>query len=374
MNTPCKHGHVDGALHEPCYQCRSEAYADDIAELEKIVERANKRANAAEIVARTARKERDAERQRCADLCEARAELSRREEAAAGDTYSSFWNGSVLTAEGLKNEILNLDPRASDVQALDIFTADRNISGETPRPDGSLEQGQLRQSVQSEAHPSQDGHFLRTVTPLSKMSLKEGLESDAIERLVDKRVPAAPATAQEPVAISSTPTEAMIRAFRPESCQEQSGFCPSCDCWSKAVRAWEVMYHAAPLAVAEEGASEIPEEVIRQQGSLMHPATQVFFRAGLLACREYMAKFVEAQDARIAASIRANWWPSLGEDFGPPRRNDWAEYTEGEYGTEGFRVKSKDEVSPTQEALPIALQFLESIASPDMNNSDKEGA
>lgn len=43
MNTPCKHGHFDGALHDPCYQCRSEAYADDIAELEKIVVRANKR-------------------------------------------------------------------------------------------------------------------------------------------------------------------------------------------------------------------------------------------------------------------------------------------------------------------------------------------
>lgn len=38
MNKPCKHGHFNGALHEPCYQCRSEAYADDIAELERTVE------------------------------------------------------------------------------------------------------------------------------------------------------------------------------------------------------------------------------------------------------------------------------------------------------------------------------------------------
>jgi len=36
------------------------------------------------------------------------------------------------------------------------------------------------------------------------------------------------------------------------------------------------------------------------------------FRDGWIACREYMAKFVEAQSPEIAASIRANWDPSLG--------------------------------------------------------------
>lgn len=25
MNKPCKHGHIDGALHVPCYQCRCES-------------------------------------------------------------------------------------------------------------------------------------------------------------------------------------------------------------------------------------------------------------------------------------------------------------------------------------------------------------
>jgi len=126
---------------------------------------------------------------------------------------------------------------------------------------------------------------------------------------------------------------------------------------------------AAPTApVVEEGA--IPEEVVKQQEALMHPATQVFFRAGLLACREYMARFVEPQDAGIAASIRANWWPSLGQDFGPPRLNDWSEFTEGEYGTDSFRCKTADEVSPTQEALPIAAQFLEACRSSSMKPSE----
>ena len=27
---PCKHGHIDGALHAPCYQCRSEFYEENL--------------------------------------------------------------------------------------------------------------------------------------------------------------------------------------------------------------------------------------------------------------------------------------------------------------------------------------------------------
>lgn len=94
------------------------------------------------------------------------------------------------------------------------------------------------------------------------------------------------------------------------------------------------------------------------QDSLLHPAHQVYFRAGLIACREYMARFVETQSPEIANSIRANWWPSLGQDFGPPRKLEFGEVTAGEYGTPEFRTKTADEVSPTQEALPIALVFL----------------
>lgn len=99
-----------------------------------------------------------------------------------------------------------------------------------------------------------------------------------------------------------------------------------------------------------------------QEGCL-HPVNQVWFRAGLLACREYMARFVEQQGletatcSEIAASIRANWWPRLGQDFGPPRKLDFKEITDGD--TPGFRCKTAAEVSPTQEALPIALAFLD---------------
>lgn len=89
-----------------------------------------------------------------------------------------------------------------------------------------------------------------------------------------------------------------------------------------------------------------------------HPISQVYFRAGLIACREYMARFVEAESPTIAASIRANWWPSLGDDLGAPRKIEWGEVTEGEYGTEAFRCKKPNEISPTVEALPVALAFL----------------
>jgi len=31
MNEPCKHGHIDGAMHKPCYQCRCEHLEAEIA-------------------------------------------------------------------------------------------------------------------------------------------------------------------------------------------------------------------------------------------------------------------------------------------------------------------------------------------------------
>lgn len=104
---------------------------------------------------------------------------------------------------------------------------------------------------------------------------------------------------------------------------------------------------------------KIPTETIEAQRAELNPVSQVYFRAGLIACREYMARFVEHESPTIAASIRANWWPRLGEDFGPPRKLEWTELTEGEYRTSAFRCKTREEVSPTLEALPIALAFLQ---------------
>lgn len=95
------------------------------------------------------------------------------------------------------------------------------------------------------------------------------------------------------------------------------------------------------------------------QEAMLNPATQVMFRAGLLACREYMASFVESENPTIAASIRANWWPALGDDPGKPRRLHWDDLYLGEY-PDG-RCKTKEEVSPSIEALVQAAIFLQRI-------------
>lgn len=91
-----------------------------------------------------------------------------------------------------------------------------------------------------------------------------------------------------------------------------------------------------------------------------NPLNQVFFRAGLLACREYMARFVEAESPTIANSIRQNWWPQLGDDPGAPRLLDFGEVAEEHDVTEdgAYRITSK-EISASVEALPRAFQFLE---------------
>jgi hypothetical protein len=94
-------------------------------------------------------------------------------------------------------------------------------------------------------------------------------------------------------------------------------------------------------------------------GVLTHnPISQVAFRAGLLACREYMARFVEQGggdvEKSIAQSIRANWWPSLGDDPGPPRQLRYDEIADEK---PSGRIDHK-EMSPSVEALPRAFAFI----------------
>lgn len=91
-----------------------------------------------------------------------------------------------------------------------------------------------------------------------------------------------------------------------------------------------------------------------------HPLNQVYFRAGLLASREYMACFVEqGGHPEIAQSIRSNWWPQLGDDPGAPRLLDFAELCDEIEGPNGKpQWKSKD-IPISVEALPRAFGFLQ---------------
>lgn len=90
-----------------------------------------------------------------------------------------------------------------------------------------------------------------------------------------------------------------------------------------------------------------------------NPVNQVYFRAGLLACREYMARFVEqGGHPEIAQSIRANWWPVLGDDPGPPRLFDFDEICDESDGPDGKTKWTPKDISISLEALPRAYQFL----------------
>jgi len=90
---------------------------------------------------------------------------------------------------------------------------------------------------------------------------------------------------------------------------KERGFYYSPDGWYVRRQDYESLASSRPTSVSPKDESP--------QDALLHPAHQVFFRAGLLACREYMARFVESQDPVIAMSIRANWWPSrIGRDNG----------------------------------------------------------
>lgn len=132
--------------------------------------------------------------------------------------------------------------------------------------------------------------------------------------------------------------------------------CRDDDLWDAAKRKLQA---SVPLSKEEAN--------VYMAASLFNPTNQVYFRAGLIACREYMARFVEAQSPEIAASIRANWWPRLGKDYGAPRLMNWNELAEGSPDEGNFHVKT-DEISPTLEALPIALQFLQA-PPPDENEA-----
>lgn len=101
-----------------------------------------------------------------------------------------------------------------------------------------------------------------------------------------------------------------------------------------------------------------PDGVTRLWTGPVTDTERIMFRAGLVAAREWAAHFIEAESPHLAASIRANWFPELGPDFGPPRKHRWNEVTEGEFGTPSFRAKNRGELDPTLEALPVAFKFL----------------
>ena len=101
---------------------------------------------------------------------------------------------------------------------------------------------------------------------------------------------------------------------------------------------------------------QLPEGCEFTELTHRHPLSKVMFRAGLLAGREHMARFMEqtGHDFEIAALIRSIWWPALGEDPGTPRLLAFDEVAREE--DEGYKSQP---MTPSQEALPLALRFLD---------------
>lgn len=117
-------------------------------------------------------------------------------------------------------------------------------------------------------------------------------------------------------------------------------------------------WEAAAQAVAD---ACVPRKDIDERSGLpMHETCingvhRVYFRAGLIACREWMGRLLEPQSHAVAALVRMTWWPGLGPDPGKPRKNEFAELAV-ELG-DGTYVPAA--VNPSIEALPIALAFIE---------------
>jgi len=103
----------------------------------------------------------------------------------------------------------------------------------------------------------------------------------------------------------------------------------------------------------------VPDKDMDELGIPMHDTVhnavhKVYFRAGVLAARESLARFVESENAAIAQSIRLNWWPSLGVDPGQPRQLNFDEIAV-EKPSGGWAHADCD---PSLEALPLAYAFL----------------
>lgn len=145
------------------------------------------------------------------------------------------------------------------------------------------------------------------------------------------------------------------------------GWCDGRD--TPAIKAFEAAFGPLDDETVQDLSRMLPKGLFNPGGvCTQNPVTQVYFRAGLLACREYMARFVEqGGDATTAASIRANWWPSLGADPGPPRLFDFAELCEESDGPDGKPVFKTLQISPSIEALPPAYQFLMPVVPDDVS-------
>jgi hypothetical protein len=132
------------------------------------------------------------------------------------------------------------------------------------------------------------------------------------------------------------------------------------DTMEAAARLLRQLVYEPPMAAHLEVALEA---LASAQSNLMNPATEVYFRAGLLACREHVARLIEDEHPALAARVRTAWWPELGEDCGAWAQDAPALQDDGG-AVQRLLVMGLGDASPTLEALPIAQRFLQNGRTP----------
>jgi len=91
--------------------------------------------------------------------------------------------------------------------------------------------------------------------------------------------------------------------------------------------------------------------------TLVHGVHRVYFHAGLLAMRALLVKhYARTGDEQIAQSLSTFWPVHVGEDPGDPRKMTFQEITT-ELPSGGYEINP--DMTPSTEALPIALEFME---------------
>lgn len=141
-------------------------------------------------------------------------------------------------------------------------------------------------------------------------------------------------------------------------CTERHDYLPGDDEAAAAFEphAWvlQAMELAAQAGVPEKDMHADME--IPMHDTVVNAVHRVYFRAGLLAMRELLARAITPRNPVLADGLRTVWVPDLSADPGAPRQLHWGEIASG--GEEGPWT-ARDDIDPSVEALPIALQFLE---------------
>lgn len=141
-------------------------------------------------------------------------------------------------------------------------------------------------------------------------------------------------------------------------CEERYGYLPATEDAAATFLPHQWVLDAMSLAAAAGVPAKDMHDTMEvpMHDTVFNAVHRVYFRAGLLAFREAIARAIEPNDPLLARDIRAAWWPALlGANPGEPRPMAWNELTTG--GEEGPWAINPA-LGPSTEALSYAHAFL----------------